>query len=90
MDQKSAEMLVIGALGFPGGDVERLGRFLAVSGGGPQDLPSVAGDPEFLAGVLDYLLSDESLLFMFAESEGTDMELPARARQALLGARVHC
>ena len=88
MNEESAEMLAIGALGFLAGEPERLDQFLAISGIGPHDLRAVASDPHFLAGVLDYLLSDESLLFLFAESEGIEVELPSRARRALPGAQL--
>ncbi len=86
MNEKSAEILAIDALGYLAGDPERLGRFLAVSGVGPEVLQQNAGDPQFLAGVLDYLLADESLLFMFAEAKGIGVEQAARARQHLPGA----
>ena len=88
MNQESAEILAIGALGFLAEDPERLGRFLALSGLGPKDLRDRAQDPAFLGGVLDHLLSDESLLFLFAESQGIDATLPAKARRQLPGAPV--
>ena len=87
MEQKSAEILAINALGFLASEPERLGRFLAISGVGPESLRQNATDPQFLAGVVDYLLSDESLLFLFAESQGIGVEEAQKARRALPGAQ---
>src|SRR5437773_1706072 len=58
----AAEALALHALAFLAEDPERLGRFLALTGIGPADLKARAGEPEFLGGVLDHLLSDERLL----------------------------
>ena len=87
MEQKSAEILAINALGFLAAEPDRLGRFLAISGVGPDALRQSASDPQFLAGVLDYLLGDESLLFLFAESQGIGVEEAQKARRALPGAQ---
>ena len=86
MEQKSAEILAINALGFLASEPERLGRFLALSGIGPEALKQNAANPEFLAGVVDYVLADESLLFLFAESQGIRVEEAQKARRALPGA----
>ncbi|MEM7427539.1 MAG: DUF3572 domain-containing protein [Pseudomonadota bacterium] len=88
MNPEAAQVLALDALRFLAEDGERLGRFLALSGMGPQDLKTSAGNPAFLGGVLDHLLSDESLLFLFAESQGIDADIPAKARRALPGAPV--
>lgn len=86
MEQKAAEILAINALSFLASEPERLGRFLAISGIGPDTLRKGAADPHFLAGVVDYLLSDETLLFLFAESQGIGVDEPQKARAALPGA----
>ena len=44
-----------------------------------------AREPGFLAGVLDHMLDDESLLLAFADSAGLDPASIARARRALGG-----
>ncbi|NNF80032.1 MAG: DUF3572 domain-containing protein [Rhizobiales bacterium] len=89
VERQAAEILAINALGFLASDAERLGRFLAISGIGPESLRAGASDPQFLAGVVDYLLADESLLFMFAESQGIGVDEPQKARRALPGAMEH-
>ncbi len=78
-----AETLAIEALGFLAADMERLDRFTAVTGLGPETLREAAGSPGFLAGVLAHLLEDEALLLAFAAEAGVD---PARvaAAQAVL------
>lgn len=89
MDRQAAEILAINALGFLASDSERLGRFLAVSGIGPAALKDSAANPHLLAGVMDYLLADESLLFLFTESQGLGADEPQKARRALPGAVEH-
>ena len=42
-------------------------------------------DTTVLAGVLDYILGDESLVLEFAEYAGIAPDAPARARSALPG-----
>jgi hypothetical protein len=70
-----AELLAIKALGFLAGDAERLGRFLSVTGIGPETLRAAASQTSFLVQVLDYLMQDESLLVAFAADQ---MILPDR------------
>ena len=47
--QAAAEQLAIAALGFIAGEPEQLGRFLAMSGIGPDSLRDAAREPRFLA-----------------------------------------
>lgn len=80
------ESLAIRALSFLAGDAERLGRFLAVTGLGPETIRRAASDPGFLAAILDYLASDETLLVAFAANAGVLPDAVTRARQRLGGA----
>ena len=64
--QKEAESLAIQALAFIAGDGERIGPFLAATGIGPDMIRAAAREPDFLAGVLDYVASDDGLLVAFA------------------------
>jgi hypothetical protein len=79
------EELAIAALGFLAADPERLARFLALTGLGPQSLRAAAREPGFLSGVLDHVASDESLLLAFAEENGIDPQDVERARAMLAG-----
>jgi hypothetical protein len=85
MRRDAAESLAVQALTFLAGDPERLARFLALTGIGPDRIRSAAASPGFLAGVLDHVASEEALLMAFAEQSGIDPADVARARQALAG-----
>jgi hypothetical protein len=85
MTKELAEALAIQALTYLAGDGERLGRFLAVTGIGPDEIRSAAGEPGFLVGVLEYLASDEPLLSGFATEAGVAPTDIAMAHMALGG-----
>jgi hypothetical protein len=80
-----AEALAIQALSYLASDGERLGRFLAVTGIGPEEIRSAAGEPGFLVGVLEYLASDEPLLSGFAAEAGINPNDIVKAHMALGG-----
>jgi hypothetical protein len=80
-----AESLAIAALGFLAQDHERLGRFLSVTGMGPEMIRKAAADPSFLAGVLDHIVSDEPLLVAFAQQASIDPRTVERAQALLVG-----
>ena len=82
---EAAESLAIQALSFIAGEPERLGRFLAISGIGPEQIRVAAKEPLFLAGVLDHIVGDEGLLVAFATQIGIDPAAIAKARMALGG-----
>lgn len=65
-----AEAIAIQALGFIAADPERLGRFLALTGIGPDTLRDAAAEPGFLTQVIDFIAADESLLLAFAANSG--------------------
>ena len=67
---EAASALAVAALSFLAGDQERLERFLALTGLGPQSLRAAAREPSFLLGVLDHVAGDESLLLAFAARSG--------------------
>jgi len=81
-----AETLAIEALQFIAGEADALARFLAASGLGPSTLRRAAADPQFLPGVLDFLLGDESLLVAFATRAAISPERIGQARRALVAA----
>jgi hypothetical protein len=85
--QEAAEMLAIQALAFIAEEPERLNAFLSVSGIELGAIRDVANAPGFLAGVLEHMLADETLLLAFADSTGIDPADIARAGQALGGNR---
>jgi hypothetical protein len=79
------ENIAIQALAFLAADPERLGRFLAMTGIGPEAIRQAAADPAFLAGVLDHVASDELLLLAVAEYAGVKPATVERAHLALSG-----
>jgi hypothetical protein len=81
--RETAEQLAVVALGFLAAEPDRLSRFLALSGLGPENLRAAAADPAFLTSVLDYLLGDETLLLAFAADQGQAPESVAAARRVL-------
>jgi len=86
--QEAASALAVTALGFIAGEPERLGRFLATTGIGPESIRAAASEPDFLVGVLDYLVSDEELLLAFANENSFDPAHVASARDILAGPPV--
>ncbi len=70
--RNDAEALAVKALGYLASDPERLGRFLALTGLQPHTIRQAAGDPGFLAAVLDHFATDESLLKAFAAEARLD------------------
>ncbi len=86
---EAAEMLAIQALGFIAEDPERLAGFFASTGIAAEEIRAAAGAPGFLAGVLEHMLGDESLLIAFALSAGIDPAEVARARSTLGGQQEH-
>ena len=85
LKKDAAVALAIDALGFIAGEPEQLGRFLALSGIGPDSLRAAAREPNFLLGVLDHVTGDEALLVAFAGHSGIDPAEVARARNVLAG-----
>ncbi len=84
-ESSQANEIAIGALTFLAQDMERLGRFLALTGIDPQTIRLAAQEPGFLAGVLDHILGDENLLLAFAAEARLKPDAIARARHALAG-----
>ena len=83
--REAAEMLAIQALAFIAEEPDRLGGFLAATGLEAAAIRTAARQPGFLAGVLEHMLADESLLLAFADSAGIDPASIARARAAFGG-----
>jgi len=84
MAQEAAEALAIQALTFIAADVERLGRFLALTGIGPAEIRAAAQEPEFMLGVVEFLGADEAMLGAFAAEYGFEPSDVGKA-QAVLG-----
>jgi hypothetical protein len=88
MKRESAETLALRALAWIAADDDLLGRFLGASGASPGDLAAGAADPWFLAAVLEFVLTDDSLVMGFCDAEGYPYAAPLAARAALPGGEV--
>ncbi len=88
MRASAAETLALKALGHLASDGETLARFLTASGLEPADLRDRAGEPELLAAVLDFVLSDDAISQSFAAAEGLTAERLHVARRALPGGQI--
>lgn len=83
--RERAEILGVNALGWLIDQEDHLLAFLSMSGAGIDDLRSRVADPEFLGAVMDFILTDDSLVVSFAESQKIKPEMVFEARQALPG-----
>jgi hypothetical protein len=83
--REAARALAITALTFIASDPEELGRFLSLTGIGPESIRAAAREPGFLLGVLDHIVGNESLLVAFANQNEIDPDDVARARHVLSG-----
>lgn len=83
LNHDGAEHLAIEALSFLASNEKRLAQFLQATGYTLAAIRAEAASPEFLAGILDFLLSDESLLLVFASHNGLDPSAIARAKDVL-------
>ena len=85
MTPNAAETLALQALAFIAADDSALRGLQATTGLDDGTLQVRAGEPEVLAGVLEFLLADERQLLLFCQAEGIDPRLPGRAQSVLAG-----
>ncbi len=64
---------------------ELLPVFMGATGVGGADMRAGAGDPVFLASVLDFLMMNDTWVVDFCQHHGLAYEAPMRARQNLPG-----
>ncbi len=81
-----AASLAIAALSWIAADGEQMSRFMALTGIEPAHIRGAAGEPGFLAGVLDFLLSHEPTLLRFCDDNDVAPATIARASLTLGGA----
>ena len=85
MDQDQAELIAAKALAWLTGQDGHLSVFLGASGLAARDVAAQAGEPEFLASVLDFVLMDDAWVQGFCNAAGLAYDLPMKARAALPG-----
>jgi hypothetical protein len=81
----AASDIALKFISFLVGDEERLDRFCALTGMGQSELKAGLTDQTMQGFLLDYALSDESLLLAFAADNSLKPEAVVRARHALPG-----
>lgn len=86
MEPLAAEILAIKALTYLAHSPAELDRFVALSGVAPADLKAHAGDPEFLAAVVDFVLADDARVTGFCDDASIAPAQLQAARRALPGA----
>ncbi len=90
MTPDQAEILALQALGHVAADPELGGAFMGDNGLAPDDLRARAGDPVFLASLLDFLTQRDDWVVAFCDAFQHPYDAPMRARHALPGAeQVH-
>ena len=80
-----AEALALEVVQFVLADEDIQNRFLALSGISPKEVKNSIHDNNFLGGVLDFLLSNETDVLRFCEEFQVDPEQPLIARRLLPG-----
>lgn len=80
-----AETLALGALTWLAGQPELWERYLAATGAAAEAVAARAADPELLAAVLDFLLTEDAMVLEFARASGMRPEEVLAARRALPG-----
>ena len=81
-----AETIALKALEFLLDNEGLKTEFLSISGLSAEDITSEFKNPEFLGGVLDFLLQNELALIAFCDKIGIKPEEPLKQRYSLPGA----
>lgn len=79
MIRASAEAIALHALAYVVSTEDLVLAFFAATGASPSDLRERAEEPEFLRGVLDFLLQEDARVLGFAEATG---HVPALVQEA--------
>lgn len=85
MKADQAQTIALQALGWIAADDDRFMAFLAATGATLPELRSRAGDPLFLAAVLDFLLQDDASVLDFCAANSLPPASLQSARAALPG-----
>ena len=89
LTKEQAEAIGIAGLSYLAAEPERIGRFLAVTGLGPENIRAAAKEPSFLPALLDYLLANEKELVAFAQEMDLEPGRIIAARNLLAPPPTH-
>ena len=85
MKPEDAEMVAIKMIEWLAKDERTFGNFARATGVTVEDFKEHASNPEFLASVIDFLLSSEDMVVAFCEDLSLPFDLPMEARKSLPG-----
>jgi len=85
VQQEQAEVIGLQALAWLMENDELRPVFLGASGASLEDLKTRAGDSDFLASVLDFILMDDAHVTKFCDGAGLPYETPMLALHSLPG-----
>lgn len=88
MERPEAEILALKALSWAATLEGALLQFAAHTGIETANLRQRAGEPELLAALLDFLLSNDALAMAFCEEAGIESRQLHNARRLLPGGRA--
>lgn len=85
MKQETAETEALRILAWLASEDELIGTFMGATGTAADDMRTRAGDPDFLASVLDFVLMDDAWVVDCATALGVSPEMIGQIRFALPG-----
>lgn len=85
MQQENAQTKALLVLGWLAGQEDVLSGFMGASGASPAEMGARAAEPEFLASVMDFVMSDDQWVVDAAEATGQRPEDLLRVRAFLPG-----
>lgn len=85
MNPEQAELIALQALGWLAAQDDTWPVFLGATGASADDARSRAGDPAFLASVLEFLTSNDAWIIAFCDEMGLAYDMPLKARYSLPG-----
>jgi hypothetical protein len=88
MKPEQAQTIALNILTFLVSEPERAEAFLRATGMEPNEIRERASDRQFLAGIVDYILSDEQLLISFANDQEIKPDAIWTVRRALPGGQI--
>ena len=83
--RETAETIALQALAWLAANEELLPTFMGASGIGADELRQSAADADFLASVLDFILTDDAWVTGFCDAQRLPYAAVLQARQSLPG-----
>ncbi len=85
---EQAEILALKILGWLAENPDEMEKFTTLAGITPADILQQADNADMLGGMMDFFLSDDTMLTRFCEEQNIDPFLPAQARRLLPGGQT--